>query len=141
MLAAIEHVIPAMLLVLGVTAAVLIVLVPYYIARSRKHPQAEAIGIVCFFFGWSGIGWIIALVWAYSNKIETQDDLDKEAQRQAEIMRRAAALLQAEQVPLAPAKPSFPCPKCARPLSPGHGATEIFCDKCGTKLRVRRQTA
>lgn len=40
---------------------------PIWIAFQRRHSSAVAITLVCLIFGWTFIGWIIALVWALSN--------------------------------------------------------------------------
>jgi len=61
------------LVVLGVLVAAAIALVvvlgrmPGKIARSREHPQADAVGVL----GWIGVvtlglAWPVALVWAYT---------------------------------------------------------------------------
>ncbi len=39
---------------------------PAIIAGRRGHPNTVAIFFVNFFFGWSFIGWIAALIWACS---------------------------------------------------------------------------
>ncbi len=39
---------------------------PYWIARSRKHPQYVAIGALNLFLGWTLVGLVVALVWAYT---------------------------------------------------------------------------
>ena len=38
---------------------------PTYIAFGNNHPQKAAIFILNFFLGWTLIGWIIALCWAF----------------------------------------------------------------------------
>jgi hypothetical protein len=40
---------------------------PTVVGYSRKRPNITAIFLVNFFFGWSVIGWVVALVWAISN--------------------------------------------------------------------------
>ena len=40
--------------------------VPSVIAINRQHPQTAPIVIINLFFGWSLIGWVIALAWAFS---------------------------------------------------------------------------
>jgi cyanate permease len=40
---------------------------PALVARSRDHRNASAIVVLNFFLGWTGLGWIIALIWAYTN--------------------------------------------------------------------------
>lgn len=37
---------------------------PVMIAVNRQHRNALAIGMLNLFLGWSGLGWIAALVWA-----------------------------------------------------------------------------
>jgi hypothetical protein len=39
--------------------------VPAAVAIFRKHPQWVAILILNFFGGWTLIGWVIAIVWAF----------------------------------------------------------------------------
>lgn len=38
---------------------------PLITAWEKKHKDTKAIGILNFFLGWTFLGWIIALVWAY----------------------------------------------------------------------------
>lgn len=40
---------------------------PYIIARRRRHPNAEPIGVITLFFGWSLVGWVVALAWSVSS--------------------------------------------------------------------------
>ena len=37
---------------------------PFLIAWARGHRSTLAIFAVCLFFGWSCIGWVIALIWS-----------------------------------------------------------------------------
>ena len=37
---------------------------PTIIAVARRHPKALWIFLLNFFLGWTGIGWIAALVWS-----------------------------------------------------------------------------
>jgi cytoskeletal protein RodZ len=41
---------------------------PVIVSLVRKTGNAVAVALVCFFFGWTGIGWIIALIMAFSQK-------------------------------------------------------------------------
>ena len=43
---------------------------PWLTASSRKHRNRAAIAVLNFFLGWTGIGWIVALVWAYTDNRE-----------------------------------------------------------------------
>ena len=53
---------------------VLLLLMPYFIpsfiAVSRHHRNKTAIIVLNIFVGWSVIGWIIALVWSFTNDKE-----------------------------------------------------------------------
>jgi hypothetical protein len=51
-----------LLLLVGV-----IYILPAYIARQRGHRNREAITVLNILAGWTVLGWIIALVWAYTN--------------------------------------------------------------------------
>ena len=31
-----------------------------------RHPATAGIGVVCLFLGWTLIGWVVALAWAYN---------------------------------------------------------------------------
>jgi hypothetical protein len=48
--------------------AVLIALLPTLIALRREHEHQVAITFLNLLTGWTGIGWIVALVWATSRK-------------------------------------------------------------------------
>ena len=48
------------LLIVGV-----IYFLPWIIAVERGHKNATAILIINLFFGWSFVGWVIALAWAF----------------------------------------------------------------------------
>ncbi len=82
------------LIVMFVVAAVVIWLVvilgsfPGNIAREREHPQADAIAAL----GWIGIitlgvGWLIAIVWAYTKPLASAGQLIELQQRVTELER------------------------------------------------------
>jgi hypothetical protein len=55
---------------LGLTALAVIFVVhflPAFIAFYRKHPNRIPILLVNIFFGWTGLGWIVALIWSFTN--------------------------------------------------------------------------
>jgi threonine/homoserine/homoserine lactone efflux protein len=37
---------------------------PTYVAKERDHHQTLAIGVLNLLLGWTGLGWVIAMVWA-----------------------------------------------------------------------------
>jgi len=57
--------------------ALAIYVVPAAVARSRRHPKLLLIAALNLALGWTGLGWIAALVWALSGpapKTDTQAD-------------------------------------------------------------------
>jgi hypothetical protein len=48
----------------------LLYILPTIVAWRRKHPSENAIAIVNIFLGWTFIGWVVALAWAFT-AIET----------------------------------------------------------------------
>lgn len=50
----------------GLGFALLLLFLPAVIAQTRRHPNAGIIFLVNLFFGWTFVGWVVALVWACS---------------------------------------------------------------------------
>ena len=48
-------------------SAILVYLIPTFIAFARKVPSTASIAVINIFLGWSIIGFIVALVWAFKN--------------------------------------------------------------------------
>ncbi len=46
-------------------SAILTYLIPTFIAFARKVPSTASIAVINIFLGWSIIGFIVALVWAF----------------------------------------------------------------------------
>lgn len=58
---------------LGFTFLIFIIaiyFIPAVIASSRKHKNGAAIIALNIFLGWTMLGWVIALVWAFTNNVE-----------------------------------------------------------------------
>jgi hypothetical protein len=55
----------------GIGTIIAILFIPYWIptivAFWRKHPSKAGIEALNFFLGWTFIGWVLALVWAFSD--------------------------------------------------------------------------
>jgi hypothetical protein len=47
--------------------------VPTFVAKDRKHPNAAPIFILNLFFGWTLLGWVICLAWAFSSIKQATD--------------------------------------------------------------------
>jgi hypothetical protein len=53
---------------LWIASAVAIYLLPVAVANDRKHPNRTAILALTLTGGWTYIGWVAALTWAYTNQ-------------------------------------------------------------------------
>lgn len=47
--------------------ALYVYFLPSLVARNRRHHNAFPIAILNTFFGWTGIGWVGALIWAFTS--------------------------------------------------------------------------
>ena len=79
-------------------AAIALYFAPTIIANRRDHENMVGIGVLNFFLGWTLLGWIGALVWAYSTKTEKE-----------------AAAVNAIAATVAPSE-DRPCPFCAETI-------------------------
>jgi Superinfection immunity protein len=61
-------------LVIGL--GILAYFIPGIIAGIRRHPKAIAIFLVNLLLGWSGLGWIFALVWALRTNVGPEVDAE-----------------------------------------------------------------
>ena len=58
----------AAILIGGVVVAVFAIhCIPVFVASWREHPRFAQILLLTFFFGWTFVGWAIALGWAFNN--------------------------------------------------------------------------
>ncbi len=39
---------------------------PSFVAAFRRHHNAGAIFVLTLLLGWTGLGWVIALIWAFT---------------------------------------------------------------------------
>lgn len=51
------------------SAVAFVYFIPTINAKNRKHLNTEGIFILNFFFGWTLIGWVIALIWSTTQKV------------------------------------------------------------------------
>lgn len=47
-----------------------IYLLPFFIAEHRKHNNTTSILLANLFLGWTFLGWVICIVWAFSDNIK-----------------------------------------------------------------------
>lgn len=56
-------------LTVTLVVALLIYFTPTFVAVKRDHRNVASITVVNLFLGWSLIGWVIALAWAFSANV------------------------------------------------------------------------
>lgn len=62
-----DNLIAFALVAVAALAALFVVFIPTMIAAVRGHRSTLAIGLVCLFFGWTVVGWLVALIWSFSD--------------------------------------------------------------------------
>lgn len=53
---------------IGVIIILIIYIMPILVALRNRHENLASIAIVNIFLGFTYIGWVLSLAWAYSNK-------------------------------------------------------------------------
>jgi len=48
--------------------------IPFFIATGRKHQFSTAIGLINLLLGWTGIGWLAAIIWAVNRDVREAGD-------------------------------------------------------------------
>lgn len=51
---------------------IFIYIIPASVASKRGHNNASAIAVLNLFLGWTLLGWVLALVWAYTDNVKTK---------------------------------------------------------------------
>ena len=52
---------------------------PTWIALGRKHRNSAAIVVLNIFLGWTFLGWVIALIWAFTDNTKEQKSKEADA--------------------------------------------------------------
>lgn len=61
------------------SACALLYFLPPVIASLRRHNNTVPIFLVTLFWGWTVVGWMIALTWSFTDNTSTPNDTEKEA--------------------------------------------------------------
>ena len=107
--------------ILAICLGIFIYFLPSYIASKRKARSGCGIFVVNLFFGWTFIGWIVALIWAASDT--TRDEVARVA--------RAPSYY-----PAPPPPGQRTCPNCGRAIR--QGATT--CPNCRYNMARRMKS-
>jgi hypothetical protein len=59
--------------IIGIILLAFVYLVPSFVAAGRNHHNSTPIFLVNLFFGWTVLGWLIALVWSFT-EVHKHDD-------------------------------------------------------------------
>lgn len=74
--------------------AIYVYFMPSFIAKNRRHHNRNAIAILNLFFGWTLIGWVASLVWAFTSPPplrvadDERDDIEEEPHDRQEAQRQ-----------------------------------------------------
>ena len=98
-------------LVVFVPGVIALYFAPALAATLHKHPQHGAIAILNLFLGWTVIGWVAALVWAYVAPSKSESDTPERHRHPASVNMRT-------------------CPFCAEDVR----AEAIKCRHCQSDL-------
>ena len=53
---------------LALCAAIYLYFIPFAIAHARRHKYTKTVFLLNLLFGWTGLGWIVLVVWAFAGK-------------------------------------------------------------------------
>ena len=63
-----------LVLIVSTLISLNIYLIPTYVARIREHHNKVPIMILNIFLGWTFVGWVVALIWATTTVIKSDED-------------------------------------------------------------------
>jgi len=56
-------------LILGIVLLLTLYFIPSGVAVLRHHSNAMPVFLTNLFFGWTGVGWIVVLIWSFSSNV------------------------------------------------------------------------
>ncbi|MEX0959985.1 MAG: superinfection immunity protein [Burkholderiales bacterium] len=100
---------------------------PVLVAVVRRHRFAASIGAVNFVLGWTGLGWLGAMIWAVNRDIGEPQPVRSEAQRGESPVREPSWSEIALAFEDAEPAPTKNCSHCDQPVK----ADALICHHCG----------
>lgn len=76
-----------LVIIIFFTAALVLYFSPSFVAARLKHTRKVSIVLLNFLLGWTVIGWIISLIWAYSEGGDTASGVARQCPFCAERIR------------------------------------------------------
>jgi hypothetical protein len=67
-----SHAVEVAMLMVGAFISLYFYFIPAMVAARRGHPNRTAIRVLNLLAGWTFLGWVVALVWAYSGPAKKQ---------------------------------------------------------------------
>lgn len=49
--------------------AAILYFIPFMFAAKRQHKNTASIFLTNLIFGWTGVGWVLSLIWAFSSNV------------------------------------------------------------------------
>lgn len=66
--------------------ALALYMLPWVLAFFRRHPEEDAIGLLNFFLGWTGVVWVLLFLWATLPSTESVRETDRAKHRERKRM-------------------------------------------------------
>ena len=72
-----EYIIYAIAAIIALALAVTLYILPFIIAAVRNHQNKKSILLINVFLGFTSIGWLVALIWAFLDDIKKENDVNE----------------------------------------------------------------